>query len=240
MAQYGYASSYRISSTYNVSSDTGEPVSKPFAPFVPKFNNGNDTSEGYVTKKKIVPIASRPCYSDNDESDDEWKQPIHGSPRKVDEFLTKVRPSSGYGDYGSNKQIASPTRHVDEHCGPKITSSWTSSPRIETALAKPTNDIKEAIELLKIEGEKLNGRKPPHENNPRQHIYDGPGNDKRAMDLANETERLKKIVPGRPTSVGLRFNPSNGGKGHVPRRSDDVIDHFEASKKYNGMLGISF
>nr|KYP74417.1 hypothetical protein KK1_007095 [Cajanus cajan] len=111
MAQYGFAT-YRISSAYNtssVSSEIGEPVSKPFAPFVPKLNNGNGTSEGYVTKKKIVPVASGPYFSDEDESDDEWtKHPVRSSPPKVDEFLTKVhneasRPSSGYGDYRSNK-----------------------------------------------------------------------------------------------------------------------------------------
>lgn len=136
MAQYGYAYRSAQISTYNTSNARNiETGAKPFAPYVPKFSNGNGYSDGIVTKKKIIPVASRPYYedeSDNDHDDDEGKHPHQTSPRKFDDFLTKVhneanrspprssghvtspdwRHSSqpkpyngGYADYGTNKPI---------------------------------------------------------------------------------------------------------------------------------------
>ncbi|KAK7269264.1 hypothetical protein RIF29_21985 [Crotalaria pallida] len=128
MAGYGYA--YRSISTYSTVRDESRgPVTKPFVPFVP---NTNSNSEAYVTKKTIVPVATKPYGDDYPAKGDGY-----GSPRKVDEFLTKVqneasRPkkftpvsstdwrqssqppptynngANGYGDYGSNKEAHKP------------------------------------------------------------------------------------------------------------------------------------
>ena len=155
MAGYGYT--YRTVATYNTvreESRSRGPVIKPFVPFVP---NTNTNSDGYVTQKKIVPVASRPPYDDDDDDgdyrrhsspSDEWhrqKSPVRSSPRKVDEFLTKVQdeasrpqrfspmastdwcqPTSynspnGYGDYGGNKEGRKPigsTIRNDNYDGP--------------------------------------------------------------------------------------------------------------------------
>lgn len=123
MGGYGYI--YRNFSTYNtVKEESRSPAVKPFVPFVP---NTNSNSDGHVTKKTIVPVASRPYSDEYPARGDDY-----GSPHKVDEFLTKVqneasRPprftpvsstdwrqppqpttynnsANGYGDYGSNKE----------------------------------------------------------------------------------------------------------------------------------------
>ncbi|QCE07394.1 hypothetical protein DEO72_LG9g2413 [Vigna unguiculata] len=58
-------------STYNTSSSVrSETVTKPFSPFVPKYNSGDGYSDEYVGKKKLVPVGRRPYEY---ESDDEWK-----------------------------------------------------------------------------------------------------------------------------------------------------------------------
>ncbi|RDX90143.1 hypothetical protein CR513_28023, partial [Mucuna pruriens] len=157
---------YRTVSAYStgtVRSDQmgGGPVTKPFAPFVPKFNgNGNGDSDGYVTNKKIVPISSstRP-YGYGDESGDEWKHPptspVRSSPRKVDEFNTKMqneaihparsshvtspdwrhssqpKPYNAYDDYGSTNPIGGTTnngKHDASHNGAYYGNMEASKP----------------------------------------------------------------------------------------------------------------
>ncbi|KAK7344201.1 hypothetical protein VNO77_13552 [Canavalia gladiata] len=99
MAQFGYT--YESFSTFNTSSVRSEApghVAKPFSPFVPK-TNGN--SEGHVIEKKIVPVVSNNPYGNEanyharPRDEDGWRNhhqtsPVRGSPREVDNFLTKV------------------------------------------------------------------------------------------------------------------------------------------------------
>ncbi|XP_019439964.1 PREDICTED: uncharacterized protein LOC109345429 isoform X1 [Lupinus angustifolius] len=85
----GYGYTYLSISTYNtVRDETRGPVVKPFVPFVP---NTNSNSEGQVTKKTIVPVATKPYVDDYPASDDGY-----GSPSKVDEFLTKVQNEASH------------------------------------------------------------------------------------------------------------------------------------------------
>ncbi|KAK7277870.1 hypothetical protein RJT34_22889 [Clitoria ternatea] len=119
MAEYGYT--FRSISSYNTTSSVrGEPrapVLKPFAPFVPKVINGNP-SEGYVTKKTIVPVASKP-YGDEryHDDDDDWNHrqasPVRGSPRKFDDFISKVHNEASRSPRSSH--VASPDwRHSSQ------------------------------------------------------------------------------------------------------------------------------
>ncbi|KAK7391929.1 hypothetical protein VNO78_20353 [Psophocarpus tetragonolobus] len=137
MSQYGYA--YRTISTYNINTTssvrneaTDGAVTKPSAPYIPKFINGY--SEGQVSKKKIIPVTSRPYV---DDSEDEWKHQRQTSP-DVDDFLKKAhkearrspprstfvtsspdwghstqpKPYNGYADFGSNnKPIGGAIKH---------------------------------------------------------------------------------------------------------------------------------
>ncbi|MED6167219.1 hypothetical protein PIB30_000470 [Stylosanthes scabra] len=125
MAQYGYM--YKSASSYSTVREESRGSSiKPFVPFVPNSNYSPSTkSDAYATKKKIVPVASRPY--DDDDYDDRYKKhsspttgelnhkqrsPTRAAPQKVSDFLTKVqnevsRPQ-GSGLSGSNDWRHSP------------------------------------------------------------------------------------------------------------------------------------
>lgn len=100
MAEYGFT--YRSFSTYGTTRniETRGPVIKPFVPSKDDNGIGNKKklSEGYVTKKTIVPITSGP-YANHDSASatetyntnhhpskgDDETSPVRGYPRKVDE-----------------------------------------------------------------------------------------------------------------------------------------------------------
>ncbi|QHN77604.1 hypothetical protein HN51_054962 [Arachis hypogaea] len=112
MAQYGYM--YTSASSYNtIREESRGPAIKPFVPFVPNSNYDPSTnSDGYATKKKIVPVASRP-YDDYDDdykkrsspTSGEWnhrqRSPDHVAQRKVDDFLTKVQNEASRPQWNS-------------------------------------------------------------------------------------------------------------------------------------------
>ncbi|MED6209211.1 hypothetical protein PIB30_052522 [Stylosanthes scabra] len=125
MAQYGYM--YKSASSYSTVREESRGSSiKPFVPFVPNSNyNPSTNSDGYATKKKVVPVASRPDY--DDDYDDgykkhssptpgEWnhrqRSPTRAAPQKVNDFLTKVQNEAsrpqGSGLSGSNDWRHSP------------------------------------------------------------------------------------------------------------------------------------
>lgn len=88
MAGYSY---YHISMRSQISGG------QPFAPFVPSQFNRNDPPLGYVTKKKIVPVTSRPYHDRDDDDEDEWNHQRQSSP-------PRGHPSNVCGDNMGNKQ----------------------------------------------------------------------------------------------------------------------------------------
>ncbi|TKY52164.1 interleukin enhancer-binding factor 3 [Spatholobus suberectus] len=179
--------------------------------------------------------------------------------------------SDSDGDHGNYNN-----KEGHKNGGPKAISGWTASPRKGTQLSKPTNDIGEAMELLK-EAAKLNGNDRGYNGGPKPKPYeydnrvDGPsplmsrpappaGNYDKTMILVNESERLKKInvtdgppIQSRPNvpikdetrpngnfklaPMRQRFNLVDGrGPDYDTRRSyDEVINHKEAEKRFNGV-----
>ncbi|KAH1192075.1 hypothetical protein AAZX31_20G215800 [Glycine max] len=119
MAQYGYAYRSAQISTYNTSNARNiETGAKPFAPYVPKFNNGHGYSEGHVTKKKTIPVASRPYVRTI------VTTPYYDHPRKFDDLTNEAsrsppdwpKPSyNGYADYGTNKPFQGKIKNYDDH-----------------------------------------------------------------------------------------------------------------------------
>ncbi|PNX95581.1 hypothetical protein L195_g018774 [Trifolium pratense] len=253
MGEYGYV--YRSVSTYSTTRNgTREPaVIKPFAPFIPK-SNGNNYSEGAVTKKTIVPVTSRPYdepatekyASSEDESDDDERyrqtSPVYNSPRKVDDrFPTKVQNHEA----SRNPQRFGPVADRDRH-----------SPQ-------PTADGRKPIGISPIRNDKYGGdqyratavgdqspykegRKPIGISHPNKNDnYDGTnayGGDRRPTAVRDpyppHKEEHKPIggVGLKSTSDGYNNNGYGGDKeGRKPIGISPIRnDNYDGPNRYGG------
>ncbi|XP_054789786.1 uncharacterized protein LOC129295298 [Prosopis cineraria] len=89
----GYGYSHQNYSTYKTDEPNGPAIRKPFVPFVP---NPNRDPDGHVTRKRVVPVATRP-YGDH--------------------YYTHGSPTNGYsirddGDYLQRQKVDDSLIHV--------------------------------------------------------------------------------------------------------------------------------
>ncbi|KAK4282854.1 hypothetical protein QN277_014181 [Acacia crassicarpa] len=106
----GYGYSYQNYDTYKSNENNGSAIRRPFVPFVP---NSNRDPEGYVTRKTVIPVATRPYGDDyyntrgsptkghSIRDDDDYLQK-----QKVDDFLVHV-----HNEGSRSPALGSPVRN---------------------------------------------------------------------------------------------------------------------------------